>query len=140
MTPIRAAGFVLATLLATSCGGGDPGSPSASGQEQASPSPTSAPSASAPEADLIVGVRRGYYGPDRMILPAGKVSTLLLVNNDPAAHNITILRSKNGRPLFKGPLVDPGERLVYKLPSMKAGRYLVRCELHADMRAVAVAR
>ena len=140
MTPIRAAGFALAALLLTSCGGGDSGPPAASGPEEVSPSPTSAPSASAPEADLIVGVRRGYYSPDRMILPAGKASTLLLVNNDPAAHNITILGSRRGRPLFKGPLIGSGERLVYKLPSMKAGRYSVRCELHADMRALAVVR
>lgn len=139
MIALRATGLVLAAFLLGSCGGDDPGSPSSAGQEQASPT-TSQPSAAGAEADQTVGVTNGFYSPDRVTLPADESSTLLLANNDPAPHNISILQSRAGRHLFKGRNVAAGESVVYEIPAMKPGRYPIRCDIHAAMRATAVVR
>ena len=74
-------------------------------------------------------------------LTAGQATSLLFDNLDSAPHNVAIYAADGaGQALFVGEVFSgPGQRL-YELPSIPAGTYFFRCDIHDNMRGTLVAK
>jgi plastocyanin len=82
------------------------------------------------------------FDTDEITLPADTPTTLTLDNRDTAAHNLSIYEDEtaSGEPLFTfepfpGPATEP-----FEVPSIPAGGYYFRCDVHPTMEGQVVVR
>jgi plastocyanin len=71
------------------------------------------------------------------LLEVQKGQTVLFVNDDRTAHNITVSGGSNGVNV-NGGLQPPGAE--FRMPFSKAGTYLVTCGIHPKMRMTIVVK
>jgi len=65
--------------------------------------------------------------------PANAPFTITFHNDEAGApHNVDILTSANGSSLFKGNIVTGVTTETYKVPALKPGRYVFRCDVHPE--------
>ena len=88
--------------------------------------------------DAVITAEQMAFEPGELDLPAGRPLTVLLRNRDAALHNVAILPEGGGDAVFVGEFIGTGE-IVYSLPPLEPGRYLLRCDLHPAMVGVIVA-
>ena len=71
---------------------------------------------------------------------ADEAFSLHFVNQDQAPHNIAIYTDAGaGTKVFGGDVIQGGDT-VYQVPSLKAGTYFFRCDVHPDMTGQIVAK
>jgi plastocyanin len=108
--------------------------------------PTPAPTPPWPTADLRLTALNYAFVDANLKAKAGKPFTIAFQNLDAGVgHNIHLLKPDGSDAVadsFSGgysggyPYVDGIATLVYRVPSLKAGRYTFRCDLHAEMTGV----
>jgi cupredoxin-like protein len=142
------------TLIAGACGSragtsARPSTPASSLSPSISPSPSPlvAPKGCKPEGAKLgistentvwigPGGRREEPGKACLAAPAGQPFTVTLRNDVrkmglPFSHNFSVYTDVTvSQELFRGENVLPGQRKTYDLPSIEAGVYLFRCDLH----------
>lgn len=122
--------LALVTLAAAACGSGSAGTPSGS----ASPAPSADPGRPLIVADQI------RFERDRYEVPAGKPFTLVFENRESAPHNVAVYTDSSAKtPLFVGEIFGGAASRPYALPSLAAGAYFFRCDVHPDMQGTLVA-
>jgi plastocyanin len=113
----------------------------ACGQAEAAPGGSSGSAASSdPNAPTIVAkdlkFEQSSYG-----VPAGKAFTLTFDNRDGAPHNITIAKDEGfGQTVFQGEIFGGPSSKAYSVPTLAAGTYYFRCDVHPDMKGTLVAK
>jgi plastocyanin len=57
------------------------------------------------------------------------------INDDTQPHNIAIFPSADelGDPMFRGEIIDGGERITYTIPALDAGTFYFHCDVHPAM-------
>ncbi len=78
------------------------------------------------------------FDPDEFRVPAGRPLAVLLRHRDAAIHNVAISREGGGDVVFVGEFIGTGE-VLYSVPPLEPGRYLLRCDLHPSMTGAVVA-
>lgn len=73
------------------------------------------------------------FSTDELSLPARQPTTFALQNDDTQPHNLSIYETEKAEEtLFEGDVVDGGQTQQYDMPSIPAGEYFFRCDLHPD--------
>ena len=73
------------------------------------------------------------FDTNELSLPAGQPTTFTLQNEDTQPHNLSIYEDESAeKALFEGDVVDGGQTGQYDIPSIPAGEYFFRCDLHPD--------
>jgi plastocyanin len=97
-----------------------------------------APPPSAPAGGAAIVAEGLKFDRTRLEVPAGGAFELLFENRDGAPHNVTIL-DRGGASVFEGETFGgPGSR-TYAVPSLPAGEYAFRCDVHREMTGTLVA-
>jgi len=80
------------------------------------------------------------FDTDTIELPADTASTIVFDNRDAGVqHNIAIYEDDTlATILFKGELVSGPGKVEYQIPSLPAGEYYFRCDVHPNMSGVVV--
>ena len=104
----------------------------------AAPTPAATPSGD-PSAALTVTASSLKFDTAVLDLKATTPVTLTFDNPDSVPHNIAIYGA-DGAKLFGGDMVDAGKSIVYQVPSLTAGTYSFKCDLHPDMKGSVFAR
>jgi len=105
-------------LLLAACGGGG-------GSNNATCAPNGA--------QLDITAKSGAYDKACLAAPANQPFTITFHNDEAGApHNVDILTSANGSSLFKGNIVTGVTTETYKVPALKPGTYVFRCDVHPE--------
>jgi plastocyanin len=104
---------------------------------------TSQPSGSltsgAPEGTTIVAANLAFQQ-SSVAVDADKAISLHFVNQDQAPHNVAIFSDAGySAPVFAGDVIQGGDT-TYQVPSLRAGTYYFRCDVHPDMKGQIVAK
>lgn len=89
-------------------------------------------------ADVVITAAQMAFDLDELRVPGGRPLAILLRNRDAALHNVAIYREGGGDAVFVGEFIGTGE-IVYSVPPLDPGRYLLRCDLHPSMTGAIVA-
>ena len=82
-------------------------------------------------ATLQIVAQSVQFNTDTLEFAAEEDSELVLDNQDSVEHNLSIYENENAQQdLFTGQNVGPGSSVTYSIPSMPAGEYFFRCDLH----------
>jgi plastocyanin len=85
------------------------------------------------DADVTITSRDMAFDQASLTIEAGSASSLRLVNEDAAPHNVAIYSDESAtESLFIGELIT-GTSIVYELPALEPGTYFFRCDLHPEM-------
>ncbi len=90
-----------------------------------------------PSPDVVVAAEQMAFEPGELRVPAGRPLTVLFRNRDAALHNVAIFAELGGDAVFVGEFIGTGE-VLYSVPPLEPGRYLLRCDLHPSMTGVVV--
>jgi len=137
--------MLLATLAGCADGGG---TRAASPSESPSPTPTPTPTPTESPAatcdapartrpDLVAENIR--FNPKCLVVPAGEPLQVGFVNGDFVDHNLSIYTLELSS-VFTGDIAYPAESFRYRVPALKAGQYLFRCDIHTDMSGRLIVR
>jgi plastocyanin len=100
--------------------------------------PAALPTEAGVDGDAQIVTREMAFVPTTLRVVAERPSTLLLVNEDAAPHNVAIYRdSSASEALFVGELISSSS-VTYELPSLAPGSYFFRCDLHPEMTGMLV--
>jgi len=114
--------LALATILVTCSGGG----------AAASATPP-------PDADVTVTARNTAFDATSLTVKAGQPLKLFFRNLDSAPHNVAIYTdSSASQKVFVGETITDSAK-TYDLPSIAAGEYFFRCDIHPAMTGRIVA-
>lgn len=73
------------------------------------------------------------FNTNELSLPAGQETSFTLQNEDTQPHNLSIFEDDSAdKALFEGDVVEGGQTGQYDIPSIPAGEYFFRCDLHPD--------
>ncbi|HEX2049821.1 MAG TPA: cupredoxin domain-containing protein [Actinomycetota bacterium] len=80
------------------------------------------------------------FNTNELSLPAGQETSFTLQNEDTQPHNLSIYEDDSAdEALFEGDVVEGGQTGQYDIPSIPAGEYFFRCDLHPDSMVGTVA-
>ena len=117
MHPLRLIPALLLLLVAAACGGS---------------APSTAPSAD-PNAPRIAA-RNLEFDRSELAVPAGRAFQLVFDNQESAPHNVAIYTDQSATSaLFQGEVFAGPSSRTYDVPSLAAGSYYFRCDLHPNM-------
>lgn len=129
---ITAVAPLLLAVGIAACSGASAGQPAGS-------LPSGAPASSTPGGTTIVASNLAFQQ-SSVTVKADQAFSVHFVNQDQAPHNIAIYTDAGaGTQVFAGDIVQGGDA-VYQVPSLRAGTYYFRCDVHPDMHGEIVAR
>jgi plastocyanin len=100
---------------------------------------TNAPAPPAPAGGAVIVAAGIRFDRNELTVPAGRAFPLLFENRDGAPHNVRILANGSDATVFEGETFSgPAER-TYDVPSLSAGRYRFRCDVHPEMSGDVIA-
>lgn len=83
------------------------------------------------DADATIAARNNAFTEDVLSLPADERSTIAFENEDTEPHNVAIARDESFEEvLFRGKVVTGPTTVTYRVPSLDAGTYAFRCDVH----------
>ena len=116
--------LILAAAIAA-CSGASAGAPAAAQPSGSLPS-------GAPGGATVVASNLAFQQTS-VTVKADTPFSLHFVNQDQAPHNVAIYTDAGaGTKVFGGDVIQGGET-TYQVPSLKAGTYYFRCDVHPDM-------
>lgn len=110
----------------------------ASSSGSSAPAPVATPSGE-PSAAVTVKASSQKFDTAVLDFKAATPLTVTFDNPDSVPHNIAIY-GPHGSKVFGGDMVDAGQSIVYQVPSLTAGTYSFKCDLHPDMKGSVFAR
>ena len=101
--------------------------------------PSGAPASGSPAGTTVVATNLAFQQTS-VTIKADEELSLHFVNQDQAPHNIAIFSDAGfSAQVFAGDVIQAGDT-TYQVPSLKAGTYYFRCDVHPDMKGEIVAR
>ena len=97
------------------------------------------PAPSAPPDGAVIVANNMSFDRAEVDVPADRPFQLLFENRDGAPHNVTVLGSAGGDPVFVGEVFSGSASRLYEVPAIAAGSYRFRCDVHPDMAGTMVA-
>jgi plastocyanin len=75
------------------------------------------------------------FDPACLAAVAGKPFTLTFHNQETVPHNVTIFEGAdaNSQIAFRGKVIRGPRAIAYRVPALRAGRYLFRCDVHPKL-------
>jgi len=88
------------------------------------------------QTDVTITSRDMVFDQASLTIEAESASSLRLVNEDAAPHNVAIYSDESAtESLFIGELIT-ATSIVYELPALEPGTYFFRCDLHPEMNGM----
>ena len=118
------AALLAAVILAAACGG--------------SSSATQPPAPSPPPGGAVIAAKDITFDRSELRVPAGTAFPLLFENREGVPHNIRIYGDSPDNALFTGEIFTGPASRTYQVPSIAAGRYHFRCDVHPQMAGTVI--
>jgi cytochrome c oxidase subunit 2 len=101
-------------------------------EQNAATRQTMAQQVSCPPASATIEITAKNVSFDKQCLsiPAGSPVRIVMHNDEPIPHNLSVLEKKGGNAIFVGETVTGPTSVEYTVPPIPAGTYYFQCDLH----------
>jgi plastocyanin len=91
------------------------------------------PPPTAPPGGAVITANGLTFDRQELDVPAGRPFSLLFENREIAPHNVAIFAEGSATALFAGEIFSGEASRIYEVPSLAAGTYRFRCDVHPEM-------
>ena len=98
------------------------------------------PPPSAPPGGAVITANGLAFDRQELDVPAGRAFPLLFENREIAPHNVAIFAEGSANALFAGEIFSGAASRIYEVPSLAAGTYRFRCDVHPEMSGTLVSK